>query len=244
MSGPSEQRTMSRATSVYFQPSLRSEEVHDRSMSSGFGSRPSLGQDDGHTEYAHSSTSSLPTISRASTSRPGTRPTTASGRKSRATTASSILGNSESQSIVCAISEARGVTPLAGVAFINVSLGDVTLSQICDNQSYVKTIHKIQMLSPSRIVFMSTACPPNRPSTLFSLIQELVPEAQINSFDRSAWSETSGLEYLQNLAFENDVEPLKVATKGKYYAISSFGAVRLASTHGVFIRHLLTLRRP
>ena len=227
----SQQRTISRATSVYFQPSIIPDGARDRSLTSGFGSKLTRdGDAEGHTEYAHSSTSSMPTISRASTFRPGTRPTTASGRKSRATTASSFLGLSESQSIVCAVSEARGVTPLVGVAFINVSLGDVTLSQICDNQSYVKTIHKIQMLSPSRVVVMSTACPPNRPSTLFSLMKELVPEAQINAFDRSAWSETSGLEYLQNLAFENDIEPLKVATTGKYYAISSFSAVRSPST--------------
>ena len=129
-----------------------------------------------------------------------------------------------------------------GVAFVNVSLGEVTLSQICDNQSYVKTIHKLQMMSPSRVVFMSTACPPNRPSTLFLLIQELVPEAKIDSFDRSAWSETSGLEYLRKLAFENDVEPLKVATQGKYYAISSFSAVSQPSIVNQY--RFLTVHRP
>jgi DNA mismatch repair protein MSH4 len=97
------------------------------------------------------------------------------------------------------------------------------------------------MISPSRVVFMSTACPPNRPSTLFSLIQELVPEAKIDSFDRSAWSETLGLEYLRNLAFENDVEPLKVATQGKYYAISSFSAVSPPSVVNHY--RLLTVHR-
>lgn len=72
---------------------------------------------------------------------------------------------------------------------------------------------------------MSTTCPPNKPSTLFSLVEELVPEAQVDALDRSAWSETDGLEYIQNLAFKDDVEPLKVATQGKFYAISSFAAV-------------------
>lgn len=76
---------------------------------------------------------------------------------------------------------------------------------------------------------MSTACPPNRPSTLYSLVEELVPEAQIDAFDRSAWSEIAGIDYIQNLAFENDVEPLKVAIHGKYYATSSFSAVSLAA---------------
>ncbi|KAM0225193.1 hypothetical protein ACHAQD_001125 [Fusarium lateritium] len=177
-----------------------------------------------YSGYAPSRTSTRPSISRPSTVRPSSRPGTASGRKSRNGTASSILGLSETQSIVCAVSEARGVSPAVGVAFVNVSIGEVTISQICDNQSYVKTIHKIQLSAPSRILFMSTACPPNNPSTLFSLVQNLIPEAQIDALDRSAWSETEGLEYIHNLAFKDDIEPLKVATQGKFYAISSFAA--------------------
>jgi DNA mismatch repair protein MSH4 len=157
-----------------------------------------------------------------------TRSGTASGRKSRATTASSIFGFTDLQNVICAVSEARGVTPSVGVAFINVSIGEVTLSQICDNQSYVKTIHKIQMMSPNRIVCMATTCPPYRPSTLYSLIKEHVSESQIDAFDRSSWSEIDGLDYIQDLALEGDVEPLKVALNGKYYAITALAAVGIS----------------
>jgi DNA mismatch repair protein MSH4 len=150
------------------------------------------------------------------------RPDTASGRKSRA---ASVLGHDDSQSIICAVSEARGVSPAVGVAFVNVSLGEVILSQICDNQSYVKTIHKIQMMGPSRILFMSTACPPHGSSTLFTLVQEHIPEAQLDAMDRSAWSEMAGMDYIKDLAFESDIEPIKVAIQGKYYATASFSAV-------------------
>jgi DNA mismatch repair protein MSH4 len=124
-----------------------------------------------------------------------------------------------------------------GVAFVDVSHGEVVLSQICDNQSYVKTIHKIQMASPSRIIFMASACPPNRPSTLYSLIERLIPDAQIDAFDRSAWSETAGLDYIQDLAFVNDIEPLKVVINGKFYATSSFSAVCpiLTTTMAAFV---------
>lgn len=126
----------------------------------------------------------------------------------------------DAQSVVCAISEARGVSPSVGVAFVNVSIGEVIISQICDNQSYVRTIHKIQMSAPSRILFMSNT----KPSTLNSLVQELVPESEINVLDRGAWSEADGLDKIEKLAFKEDVEPLKVATQGKFYAISSFAA--------------------
>jgi len=75
---------------------------------------------------------------------------------------------------------------------------------------------------------MSAACPPNNPSTLFSLVQNLVSDTQIDAMERSAWSETEGIEHIHNLAFKGDIEPLKVATQGKFYAISSFAAVSVS----------------
>ncbi|EHK18134.1 uncharacterized protein TRIVIDRAFT_194557 [Trichoderma virens Gv29-8] len=157
------------------------------------------------------------------TSTTTSRPTTPS-RRSRNGATPSILGQSDSYDVVCAVSEARGVTPTVGIAMVNLSLGEVTLSQICDNQSYVKTIHKLQLACPSRIVFMPSACSPNEPSTFFSLVQRLIPEAEISSHDRSAWSESSGIEYIEHLAPEGDIGPIKVAIQGKYYAICCLSA--------------------
>ncbi|CAI6099570.1 unnamed protein product [Clonostachys chloroleuca] len=163
-------------------------------------------------------------FSRTPTSYFSTRPSTTSGRKSRATTVSSFLGTGDAQDIVCAISEARGVTPSVGIAFVNVSLGEVTLSQICDNQNYSKTIHKLQLMSPSNIIFPSTVCPPNRQSGLFQRVKETMPAYQVDGFDRSAWSESDGVEYIENLAFSTDIGPIKVAIEGKFYATTSFSA--------------------
>lgn len=227
-------RTISRASSTYFQNPGASSSTGDQFSQSIYSSDSQ--QYDSPSTLRRRSGAYMPSVasqgasqgassSRPPTSRPSTRPSTASGRRSRAGTASTILGLNDSQSVVCAISEARGVTPSVGVAFVNVSHGEVVLSQICDNQSYVKTIHKIQMACPSRIIFMASACPPARPSTLHSLINDLVPEAQIEAFDRAAWSETAGLNYISTLAFVNDIEPIKVALGGKFYATSSFAAV-------------------
>ncbi|KAK7397738.1 MutS protein msh4 [Neonectria punicea] len=92
---------------------------------------------------------------------------------------------------------------------------------------------------------MSSACFPHAPSTLCSLIRELVPEAQVDGLDRSAWSETEGLEYIRNLAFKDDIEPLKVAAHGKFYAISSFAAAMKFIHHHFsinFVPHSLRIR--
>jgi len=151
---------------------------------------------------------------------------------------STILGTNDDQTIICALGEARGVFPLVGMALVNISLGEAILSQICDNQSYVKTIHKLQMANPSRIVFMSTTCPPVKDNILFTLVNELIPDARIELLDRPSWSEVDGLEYINDLAFESDLEPIKVAVLGKYYSVSSFAAVRPVSQT---TRHTLTI---
>lgn len=148
--------------------------------------------------------------------------TTGSGRRSGA---ASSIGASEGHQIICAVSEARGVAPSVGIAFVNVSTGEAVLSQICDNQSYVKTTHKLTVFEPSRILIVSTACPPNHKSSLCATIEEELPGVPIIALDRKYWSETAGLEFIQALAFKEDVEAIKVAIEGNFYATCSFSAV-------------------
>lgn len=117
-----------------------------------------------------------------------------------------------------------------GIAFINVSTGEAVLSQICDTQSYVKTIHKLAVFEPSRILIISTAYPPNPKSSLCSTLEEQLPGIPIVPLDRKYWSENAGLDFIQTLAFREDVEAIKVSIKGNYYATSSFSAVRIIAT--------------
>ncbi|KAM3434839.1 hypothetical protein MY4824_005169 [Beauveria thailandica] len=168
------------------------------------------------------------------------RPTTASGRKSRATNASSVVG--EAQTIVCAVCEARGVSPSVGIAFVNTSLGEAILSQICDNQSYVKTLHKIRINWPSRIICLAQG---TRPTSLMSLLRTMFADIPIDVTDRSFWSETKGIEYINKLAFETDIQPIQVAIQGKYYAVSALAAAMAQIEHQfsiTFAPHSLRLR--
>lgn len=61
------------------------------------------------------------------------------GTIQRPRTPGSVIGGGESQQIICAVNEGRGVSPTVGLAFINVSTGEAVLSQISDNQFYVKS---------------------------------------------------------------------------------------------------------
>jgi DNA mismatch repair protein MSH4 len=106
-----------------------------------------------------------------------------------------------------------------------VTTGEVMMSQICDNQFYVKTIHKIRIHEPGRILVLATAYPPNPKSTLYSLIEEHVAGVPLVPTERKYWSETAGLDYVKELSFKEDAEATKVATEGSFYATSSFAAV-------------------
>lgn len=153
------------------------------------------------------------------TSRPPTR--------TRSRAASSAGGSS--QQIVCAVSESRGVSPTVGLAFVNVSTGEAVLSQICDNQFYVRTILKLQVFEPTEILLVNTSGPPNTKSKMYSLIEEGVIGSRIVCADRRYWSESAGMDYIQQLAFPQDVEAIKVVIGGNFYATCCLAAVRFSS---------------
>ncbi|KAJ6087734.1 hypothetical protein N7467_006648 [Penicillium canescens] len=147
--------------------------------------------------------------SRAGSRRPGTgRPTT---------TTTSVA----SQDLICAVSESRGVSSTVGLAFVNLATAEAVLCQICDSQTYVNTIIKIGVFEPSEILFMNTA----KESKLRYIIQENLPDPIFTFLDRRCWSEKTGHEYVDRLAFPEDVNSLKVTLGGNYFAACCFAAV-------------------
>ncbi|MCJ1286596.1 MutS protein msh4 [Xylographa opegraphella] len=152
------------------------------------------------------------------TGRPGTgRP------KTGARTTTSIFGGTVDQEIICAVTESRGISPTVGLAFVNISTTEATLCQIVDNQTYVKTIHKLQVLNPSAILLPTTAVNPSK-SKLYSIIEATLPNLPITTLDRKYWGETNGAQYIQQLAFREDVEAIKVAVGGNFFATCCFAA--------------------
>jgi DNA mismatch repair protein MSH4 len=135
----------------------------------------------------------------------------------------------ENQEIICAISESRGVSPVLGLSFVNLDTGEAVLSQINDSQTYVRTIHKLTVFNPTTILIVSSASDPK--SKLFSIIEDSLEDldSDIRLLDRRYWAETVGLDYIQQLAFAEDVEALKTAVSGNYYAVCCFAAVSTVS---------------
>lgn len=157
------------------------------------------------------------------------RPRTGARSAGRPSTARPRTGIStfgvEHQEIICAVSESRGISSTVGLAFFNLDTGEAVLSQISDSQTYVRTLHKLIVFSPTNILIMSTTASPK--SKLFSIIEDSLHEIQSNLslLDRRYWAETVGIEYIQQLAFAEDVDTLKMAVSGNYFAVCCFAAV-------------------
>ncbi|THC97133.1 hypothetical protein EYZ11_003396 [Aspergillus tanneri] len=133
------------------------------------------------------------------------------------TTATSVA----SQDIICAVSESRGILSTVGLAFVNLSTAETVLCQICDSQTYVKTVTKIGVFEPTEILFMN----PAKESTLCYIIQENISNATITFLDRKFWSDRSGHDYVDRLAFPADAESIKITFGGNYFAACCFAAV-------------------
>ncbi|KKA16378.1 DNA mismatch repair protein [Rasamsonia emersonii CBS 393.64] len=133
------------------------------------------------------------------------------------TTATSIA----SQEVICAVSESRGVSPTVGLAFVNLSTSEAVLCQICDSQSYVKTINKIGVFEPSELIFMNTATQ----SKLYCIVQENFPALTITCIDRRYWSDRAAHDYVEMLAFPEEIESIRVSMEGHYFAACCLAAV-------------------
>jgi DNA mismatch repair protein MSH4 len=110
---------------------------------------------------------------------------------------------------------------------VNIFTGEAVLSQICDNQFYARTLNKLMVFEPTEILIVSTAGPPNTKSKMYSIIEGNIRVARIVTVDRRYWSESAGLEYIQQLAFFEEVEAIKVAIGGNYFATCCLAAVSI-----------------
>lgn len=173
------------------------------------------------TSYGYGYGDYTTTTSHLGTRRGGTgRPSTARPR-----TGASTIARIEAQHVVCAVAESRGISPTVGLAFVNLDTAEAVLCQICDSQTYVRTIHKLKVYGPSEILIVSNSASPK--SKLFSIIEENLEDidSKLTLLDRRYWAESTGLEYIKSLAFKEDIEAINISVAGNYYAVCCIAAV-------------------
>lgn len=72
---------------------------------------------------------------------------------------------------------------------------------------------------------MKTAREPR--SKLYSIVEENLPQLTVTSVDRRLWAESAGHEYVEQLAFREDLESIKISLEGNYFATCCLAAVCL-----------------
>lgn len=158
-------------------------------------------------------------------SHPGTHRNTGRPSTARPRTGASTIARVENQHVICAVAESRGISPTVGLAFVNLDTAEAVLCQICDSQTFVRTVHKLRVYGPSEVLIVSTAASPK--SKLFSIIEENLEDigSKLTLLDRRYWAESTGYDYIQTLAFKEDIEAIQISVAGNYYAVCCIAAV-------------------
>jgi len=83
----------------------------------------------------------------------------------------------------------------------------------------------LSVYAPTEILVVSTAAQPK--TKLFSILEDNLDDigSTMILLDRKYWAETTGVEYIQQLAFREDVETVKISLHEKYFAICCLAAV-------------------
>jgi DNA mismatch repair protein MSH4 len=161
----------------------------------------------------------------ANTLRPKTGMSTARPSTARPRTG---ISTANSQDIICAISESRGVTPVVGMALLNLNTCEVFLCQINDNPQYVRTIQKLSVFEPQVVIVSSYG---GNPSKLHLTIEETMADVcRLEPVDRQYFTEVAGHELLQQLAFAEDFEALRASLSTTFFAVCCFAAVSISTS--------------
>ncbi|KAH7103198.1 muts domain V-domain-containing protein [Auriculariales sp. MPI-PUGE-AT-0066] len=159
------------------------------------------------------------------------RPTTAASM--RPTTAQSTRpptaarGNDSGRHVV-AINESRGVSREVGIAALDRDGGRVMLFQIADCQTYVKTLHHLDLYTPQMILMPDTAFSSQhgQDSLLLRLLQDEFSHVPIEPVARRYWNDAAGHDFINQLcADDEDRAAILVAVATKFYALSATSAL-------------------
>jgi DNA mismatch repair protein MSH4 len=123
------------------------------------------------------------------------------------------------------VTESKGLSPTIGLSFVNLTTSEAILCQFADTQTYARTCHKISVFNPYEILYLANTAE----TSLVSIVAENLKLEEngihMTGTHRKYWSESSGYEHLQRLAFVDDQESLQISAAGNFFAICAFAAV-------------------
>ncbi|CAB4399973.1 unnamed protein product [Rhizophagus irregularis] len=146
------------------------------------------------------------------------------------TSASACIGGRDNHSFVVAMIEGR-----VGMCFIDLRTSECILSQIADSQTYVKTLHKLNLYNPVEIILSVTAIEPSK-SKLCKILEDNMPMASIIPIGRKYFNDAIGLNYIKQYSLEEDSASLILGITSKFYCLAATGAILkyIESTQNIF----------
>ncbi|KAI9493031.1 DNA mismatch repair protein Msh4 [Zychaea mexicana] len=171
-------------------------------------------------QFASQLSQSRPRSNAPTTTRPrselAARPTTAGGHRDHR---------------IMALAEGRGVAAEVGVCIIHATTGECILSQVPDSQSYARTLHKIHLNDPHKILMANTALEAGA-SQLYQLIEHHIPDTSIIAVPRKYFNNDSGMKAIQDFGLLEDAAALLLGLSSKYYCLAAVAAAfRYVSEH-------------
>ncbi|KAI9321902.1 muts domain V-domain-containing protein [Dichotomocladium elegans] len=209
-------------------PRIRSSVVSSSSMNgrfSGIGSKrtTSIPRSCELQKKRHTGKESTPPGSKdlnASTS------TTATTQKTRTSTFITPPGARPSTAhrdhCIMALAESRGVAAEVGVCVIHSSTGECILSQVSDSQSYPRTLHKINLHDPDKILLVSSAVD-SCINQLYQSIDRHFPQTNITAVPRRYFNEEAGKKMIEDYGLE-EASTLFLDISSKYYCLAAVAA--------------------
>ncbi|KAI8078626.1 muts domain V-domain-containing protein [Halteromyces radiatus] len=126
-------------------------------------------------------------------------------------------------STLMAITEGCGVATEIGICTIHMSSSECMIAQISDLPTFTKTMHKIYLANPSKILVPVSVM--DQRSKLLELIEKHFPTIQLTSLPRKDFNDEDGIAFIKKYGMEVNVPSLTHALSTKYYCLAAVAAL-------------------
>jgi DNA mismatch repair protein MSH4 len=121
---------------------------------------------------------------------------------------------------------------MIGVAVINMTVGEVDLFRIVNDDKYRRLAETLWRAStwPQTFVVLKTAVDQHSKSTVTDCLEKEFPDADIVPMDREHWNESEGLKLIDRFAWRADIKAIRQDLDRNFYVSCAFSAVLTLSS--------------
>jgi DNA mismatch repair protein MSH4 len=133
----------------------------------------------------------------------------------------------EQDRVVCAISESRSLD-MIGVATINVTMGQVDLVRIVNDDRYRRLTETLLGMPtwPRTFLVLKKIVDEHSKSALAVCLEKEFPHAEVVPMDREHWNEAEGLKLVDRFAWRKHIKAIRRDLEQNFYVSCAFSAVR------------------